>query len=89
MLRDVIKARAKAPKWKNVAEKFEISPVKLGAPPAKLKEAKAKAGEEVEAEKKGPEKGKKAPGKVKDSAKKDAHKGCPKSCSESCSKRCW
>jgi len=91
-LRDIIKTRETAPKWKGVAEKFKVSPVKLSAPPAKLKEERAKEKEKQKAkvgEKQKATSGGKAKGKEKASEEKGANRGCPKSCSESCSKRCW
>ncbi len=92
-LREVVSARLKSKKWKGVAEKFKLSPLKLSVPPKgfkEKKEKKEKAGAEEEAQGKGKDskKGKKETGEKKGSAKKGARSSCPSSCPESCPARC-
>jgi hypothetical protein len=76
-LREIVGARAKTPKWKGVAKKFELSAVKLSVPPAEFKKKKAKDEPKGKVEGKSSKKEKKESDEKKGAGKKGAKSSCP------------
>ena len=75
---DVVKARAKGAKWKAVAEKFNVSPLKLGKPPAEQMKGKGKSTDKDKQKSSGTEK--ENTGKKKKNSKQACPTPCPRRC---------
>ncbi|MFH0777761.1 MAG: hypothetical protein V2A71_03935 [Candidatus Eisenbacteria bacterium] len=71
--REVVSARQKGARWRAVAEKFKISPARLGSPPDEIVSAHAKKA-----------KGQGDGGKASSSGKKKPKKSCVETCPNPC-----